>query len=73
MHVCMYLSILLTCVQAETPHWCRANQDDLGSRQAVADRAAKALREGRHVVIDRTNVDFSQRANWLELARSHGN
>jgi hypothetical protein len=53
---------------ASQGRWFRANQDDLGSRNAVLDRASAALAKGQHVIIDRTNVDLGQRATWLDLA-----
>ena len=55
-------------VAASRGAWVRANQDDLGSRGAVAERAKNALRAGQSVVIDRTNIDIAQRQTWLELA-----
>lgn len=49
--------------------WAVANQDELGSRAACATRVRLALAQpdGR-VVVDRCNVEVSQRAVWVELA-----
>lgn len=38
------------------------------SRQSVEQRARASLLDGRHVLIDRTNMDRQQRAIWLSLA-----
>jgi len=39
----------------------------LGSRKAVEVAAQEALSEGFSVIIDRTNVDVSQRRRWLDI------
>ncbi|KAF8318753.1 P-loop containing nucleoside triphosphate hydrolase protein [Clavulina sp. PMI_390] len=51
------------------PSFVRLSQDDLGSRQAVEHAARSNLRAGRSVIIDRTNIDVSQRRVWITLAR----
>ena len=48
--------------------WVRCNQDELGNRKAVYAAAMKALASGKNVLLDRTNIDRRQRADWLELA-----
>lgn len=53
---------------ADPEHWVRCNQDELRRRAAVHARARQALEDGKHVVIDRTNIDYRQRAEWLRLA-----
>lgn len=51
-----------------TQHWVRCNQDELKKRAIVQRHAMNALQEGKNVLIDRTNIDYRQRAEWLELA-----
>ncbi|CAO1631775.1 unnamed protein product [Parajaminaea phylloscopi] len=51
--------------------YVRACQDVLGSRPAVESFVLRSLQEGKNVVVDRTNVDPSQRATWLRLALQH--
>ncbi|EDP42272.1 hypothetical protein MGL_3521 [Malassezia globosa CBS 7966] len=48
--------------------WDRCCQDEMKSRQSVERRARASLLDGRHVLIDRTNMDRQQRAIWLSLA-----
>ena len=48
--------------------WARICQDELGSFDACAAAASKALRVGRRVVIDRCNPTPEERARWLELS-----
>ncbi|WFD01720.1 hypothetical protein MOBT1_000396 [Malassezia obtusa] len=55
-------------VEADPEHWVRCNQDELRRRAVVHARAREALEAGHHVVIDRTNIDYRQRAEWLLLA-----
>jgi predicted kinase len=50
----------------------RVNQDTLGDRKACEAATKQALAAGRSVIIDRTNIDPSQRAVWLDLARQAG-
>ncbi len=52
--------------------WKRVCQDELGSRQRCEALAAEHLRNGRPVVIDRTNANAEQRAPWVALAKQHG-
>ncbi|CAO1627096.1 unnamed protein product [Sympodiomycopsis kandeliae] len=47
----------------------RACQDVLGSRGAVESYIIKQLQQGFNVCVDRTNVDVSQRSNWLQIAQ----
>ncbi|KAJ3982567.1 AAA domain-containing protein, partial [Lentinula detonsa] len=62
-------SVFATALEHHFPHqWCRCNQDDLGSRVLVEALARDSLREGLSVCIDRTNIDESQRAHWIEIA-----
>ena len=52
--------------------WVRINQDSLGSRRACEFACEQALRAGSSVIIDRTNIDVSQRATWVGMgARFH--
>lgn len=46
-------------------------QDELGGREACIQACAKALAEGRSVIIDRTNIDKRQRAYWVRLAKQY--
>ncbi|GLC33747.1 hypothetical protein PLESTB_000111500 [Pleodorina starrii] len=52
--------------------WRHINQDELGDRQACEDAVRAALRAGQHVVIDRCNIDYTQRAQWVRLAHECG-
>lgn len=45
----------------------------LGSRNAVKALASRSLHNGQNVIIDRTNVDESQRATWVDLGKSFPN
>ncbi|WFD40657.1 uncharacterized protein MJAP1_003645 [Malassezia japonica] len=54
--------------EADPEHWVRCNQDELKKRAIVQRHAMNALQEGKNVLIDRTNIDYRQRAEWLELA-----
>ncbi|EOD21371.1 hypothetical protein EMIHUDRAFT_439705 [Emiliania huxleyi CCMP1516] len=47
--------------------WSRISQDVLGSRKQCIRAAREALRQRRHVLIDRCNFDPDQRAHWLNL------
>lgn len=55
---------------ADTLGWIRCNQDELGQRYKVVAAAERALASGRSIVIDRTNLDASQRAHWIDVARA---
>lgn len=49
--------------------WHVINQDTLGSRQACMRAAREVLRRpDGHIVVDRCNVQASQRSVWLQLA-----
>ena len=61
-------STFARAVEQHDPNWTRCNQDELGRRQVVEKAALAALDEGRNVLIDRTNIDRRQRADWLLLA-----
>lgn len=56
--------------------WLRINQDTIGggrgTREQCLQAAQGALRAGRDVVVDRTNVTREQRAGFIEAARSLG-
>lgn len=62
-------STFATALQAHFPEFVRCNQDELGDRRAVEDLARATLRNGGSVCIDRTNIDASQRATWVRIAR----
>ena len=55
---------------ADTLGWIRCNQDELGQRYKVVAAAERALASGHSIVIDRTNLDASQRAHWIDVARA---
>ncbi|WFD24164.1 hypothetical protein MEQU1_002861 [Malassezia equina] len=55
-----------TLAQAAVAAW---PGDELGSRKHVEARARAELEAGHSVIIDRTNIDERQRADWLLLAR----
>ena len=61
-------STFARAVEQHDPNWTRCNQDELGRRQVVEKAALAALDEGRNVLIDRTNINRRQRADWLLLA-----
>jgi predicted kinase len=48
--------------------WVVVNQDTLGGRNACLKLARTALTSGKRVIIDRTNLDSTQRAHWLALS-----
>lgn len=50
---------------AENSHWIRANQDELGSRQAC-ERVLRTCPPNSSVVIDRCNVKRSDRQHWMD-------
>lgn len=47
-------------------------QDVLKSRQRVISAVDAALLRGDAAFVDRTNVDKTQRAHWVKLAKKHG-
>ncbi|KAJ1959682.1 hypothetical protein GGI12_004210 [Dipsacomyces acuminosporus] len=49
-------------------HWEHINQDETGSRSLCEQHAAKMLKEGKNVVIDRCNFDEDQRKIWVKIA-----
>ena len=51
--------------------WVIVSQDELGNRKECEKQAARALQQGRSVLIDRTNFDNQQRSHWLRIADSH--
>ncbi|KAJ1738223.1 hypothetical protein LPJ78_005836 [Coemansia sp. RSA 989] len=53
---------------AHIPGWERINQDEMGSRSLCEQHAAKSLKEGKNVVIDRCNFDEDQRKIWVKIA-----
>ena len=55
---------------AETLGWVRCNQDELGRRAQVVAAAEAALAARRSVVVDRTNLDETQRAHWIDVAHA---
>lgn len=52
--------------QLGLPYVC---QDEMGSRDACANKAHEILKSGQDLVIDRTNIDKWQRAHWIKLAK----
>jgi predicted kinase len=48
--------------------WEVVCQDELGSRDACVEAAARHLRAGRRVLVDRSNFDRDQRRHWTALA-----
>lgn len=51
--------------------WEVVNQDTLKSRKEVLIRARLALERKKSVIIDRCNIDYTQRQHWISLAREH--
>jgi len=62
-------STFAKALEMHIPQFRRCNQDDLGNRRAVERLARESLSEGLSVCIDRTNVDETQRAHWINIAR----
>ncbi|PVU85657.1 hypothetical protein BB559_001677 [Furculomyces boomerangus] len=58
-------SIKLTTIFKD---WELINQDDIGSRSVCEATAAKLLKAGKNVVIDRCNFDEDQRKIWIKIA-----
>lgn len=50
----------------------RVNQDGLGSLKACLEAARGALRSGRSVVVDNTNLSRTTRKEWVSLAAEFG-
>ena len=51
--------------------WLIVSQDELGDRRKCENAVHVALQNGERVVVDRTNIDASQRAHWLRIAREN--
>lgn len=49
--------------------WVIVSQDELGDRRKCEHASQEALKNGYNVVIDRTNIDETQRSHWLRIAR----
>ena len=47
------------------------NQDTLGNRKKCVQAAINALKEGKSIVIDRTNINKKQRKIWIDLAKEY--
>jgi len=62
-------STFAQALENQLPHFRRCNQDELGSRLRVEVAVRQALTEGLSVCVDRTNVDPTQRAHWINIAR----
>lgn len=60
-----------TSNRSDNRTWEVVNQDTLKSRQQVLIRARLALERRKSVIIDRCNIDYSQRQHWISLAREH--
>ena len=45
------------------------NQDLLGNRQKCINKTKELLKQGKSVIIDRTNINRKQRNHWLEIAK----
>jgi aprataxin len=54
------------------PDYVRINQDTLGSRGACLEAMKQALRQGKNVIVDRTNINKKQRQPFIELALQFG-
>jgi predicted kinase len=52
--------------------WERVNQDEQGTRKKCEVMTTQLLQEGKNVIIDRCNFDFSQRHVWVKMATSLG-
>lgn len=61
-----------TVVKELYPNWVRINQDSLGNRQACVEECLKAFNQGKDVIIDRSNVNKSQRSTWINLGLNYG-
>jgi predicted kinase len=61
-----------TLAQNIYPEYERISGDVLGNQNKCIDACHKALSEGKSVVIDRTNINKSQRAHWINLATYYG-
>lgn len=58
------------CLQ-HTGKYLRINQDELGSRYECIKVCENALKSQIPVIIDRTNINKSQRKFWLDLAKKY--
>lgn len=47
------------------------NQDTLGNRHECLLKCVEVLDSGKDVVIDRTNINKSQRKYWIDLAKKY--
>jgi hypothetical protein len=62
-------SILESLSEPYKSSWESLNQDAIGTRQKVENRAMHALRSRKSIIIDRCNFDVEQRAHWIKIAR----
>lgn len=54
------------------PNYVRLNQDELGDRQTCINECIKAFTQGKDVIIDRCNINRSQRDHWISLGLNYG-
>lgn len=59
-------TLALSLVQRH-PNYVRVNRDELGSLQACLQLAEEALRGGKSVVVDNTNINNVTRATWVKF------
>jgi len=53
------------------PDYYRINQDELGDRYKCLEEFRKAAKENKNIIIDRCNINRSQRAVWLNEAKHY--
>ena len=53
---------------AENKKWERINQDELKSRPKCESKMISSIKNGKNVIMDRTNIDMIQRHHWISLA-----
>jgi hypothetical protein len=58
-----------TARQFRAAGWEIVCQDELGNRQECEACVHQYLKEGRRVVVDRTNIDEQQRSTWIRIAQ----
>lgn len=59
-------------VQRALPQWVRVSQDDAKSKKKCVGIAMQALQGGRSIVVDRCNMSYAQRFQWLKMAAQNG-
>lgn len=55
----------------EFPDFVRISQDELGSKQKCLEKFIELLNAGKDIIIDRTNINKKQRADFITIAQNY--